>query len=150
MVSFGKAHDQITGNNMRYGIDARMINHSGIGTYIQNLRPVSSPYLAKGELSEAALRGKSIFDSEKGGCIECHPPPFYTDLDTHNVDTRAEYDASGNFDTPTLIECWRTAPYLHDGRYTIIQEVLREERHPPGQQLSDSEIDDLAAFVLSL
>ena len=31
-----------------------------------------------------------------------------------------------DFDTPTLIEVWRTAPYLHDGRYLTIEELIAE------------------------
>jgi cytochrome c peroxidase len=58
------------------------------------------------------------------------------------------------FDTPTLIEVWRTAPYLHDGRYLTIRELLAEGRHGleggPLEALGEQEIDDLVEFVLSL
>ena len=39
------------------------------------------------------------------------------------------YDRNDRFDTPTLIEVWRTAPYLHDGRYATIKELFSKGRH---------------------
>jgi hypothetical protein len=56
-------------------------------------------------------------------------------------------------DTPSLIEVWRTAPYLHDGRAATIREVLIEhnpgDRHGITSNLSDQQIDDLAEYVLT-
>ena len=56
--------------------------------------------------------------------------------------------------TPTLIEVWRTAPYLHDGRYTTIKEVVTKGNHADMRgrtsHLKEQEIDDLVAFVKSL
>jgi len=58
------------------------------------------------------------------------------------------------FDTPTLIEVWRTAPYLHDGRYESVRQVLIEGRHglkdKVFEALSKRQIEDLVEFVLSL
>ena len=57
-------------------------------------------------------------------------------------------------DTPTLIECWRTAPYMHDGHYTTIQQLLKEGKHGSVsgdvEGLTDQERKDLVEFVLSL
>ena len=33
-------------------------------------------------------------------------------------------DLEDSFDTLTLVEVWPTAPYLHDGRYVTIKEML--------------------------
>ena len=53
-----------------------------------------------------------------------------------------------------MIEVWRTAPYLHDGRYTTIRELLTEGRHGLRRirdgDMSEQDIDDLVEFVLSL
>ena len=58
------------------------------------------------------------------------------------------------FDTPTLTECWRTAPYLYDGRALTMRDVLTtcnpDDTHGETQNLTDEEIDDLAEYVLSL
>jgi hypothetical protein len=57
-------------------------------------------------------------------------------------------------DTPTLIECWRTAPYLHDGRAATMRDVLGEanpdDRHGRTSGLTPIELSDLAEYVLSL
>ncbi len=57
------------------------------------------------------------------------------------------------FDTPTLVEAWRTAPYLYDGRAATIKEVLTkynpDDKHGVTSNLTKNEISDLAKFVLS-
>jgi cytochrome c peroxidase len=62
-------------------------------------------------------------------------------------------DKNQKFDTPTLAEVWRTAPYLYDGRAVTIEEVLTkynpDDKHGLTSNLSDKEITDLANFVLS-
>ncbi len=57
-----------------------------------------------------------------------------------------------DFDTPTLVEAWRTAPYLHDGRYATIEQLLTEGKHGLDRThgLSDQEMNELSEFVLSL
>ena len=39
------------------------------------------------------------------------------------------YDRRNTWDTPTLIENWRTGPYLHDGRCATMTEVFTIEKH---------------------
>ena len=113
-----------------------------------------SPHLVDGQLSPAAQRGKKLFDSDRTGCRDCHPAPLYTDLKMQNVGTRGPADYGDAFDTPTLVEVWRTAPYLHDGRYATIKELIVKGKHgkDPGRArpLSEQEVDDLVEFVLSL
>ncbi len=124
-----------------------------IDEYVQSLEPVPSPYLVDGRLSPAAERGKALFASERTGCSRCHPAPLYTDLKTHDVGSRDKYGWVDRFDTPTLIEVWRTAPYLHNGLHPTIKELLVQGKHGLGgrlEGLSEQEIDDLAEFVLSL
>lgn len=121
--------------------------------YLRALKPEPSPLLVKGELSESARRGEKIFAAV--GCTGCHKAPLFTDMNSHNVGTRSRYDKPTDcFDTPTLVEVWRSAPYLHDGSAATIREVLTS-RNPAGEHgvltgLSPDDIDDLAAYVLSL
>jgi len=125
-----------------------------IDAYLESLEPVPSPRLVNGRLSPAARRGKRLFFSEKVGCATCHPPPLYTDLRMYDVGSKRGWDDRASFDTPTLVEVWRTAPYLHDGHYLTIEELIAEGKH--GKEggdiasLTPREIDDLVAFVLSL
>jgi YVTN family beta-propeller protein len=127
---------------------------AAIDAYLKTLRPVPSPRLVDGRLSPAAERGRSLFESRRVGCARCHPAPLYTDLKSHNVGSRSPIERTERFDTPTLVEVWRTAPYLHDGRYTTLKQLLVEGKHglrrSPDPPLAGHEIDDLVEFVLSL
>jgi DNA-binding beta-propeller fold protein YncE len=125
-----------------------------VDTYLRSLRPVPSPYLVDGRLSAAAKRGKKLFNSVRVGCAECHPAPLFTDLRHHDVGTRGPSDNIDEFDTPTLIEAWRTAPYLHDGRCKTMAELIGKEKHGNSigdvEGLSPQEIADLIEYVRSL
>lgn len=95
--------------------------------------------------------GGKIF--KKAGCARCHPSPLYTDMNKYNVETGKGMEKNLAFDTPTLVEVWRTAPYLHDGRAATMKEVLTKhnygDKHGVTSNLTENEIDDLAEFVLS-
>lgn len=124
-----------------------------IDEYLKSLKPVPSPYLVHGKLSDAAKRGKNIF--AKASCADCHVPGLYTDLHPHDVGTRVAYDRpTDEFYTPTLIEVWRTAPYLHDGSAATMRDVVTtcnpHDEHGETSKLSQQDIDDLCEYVLSL
>ncbi len=123
-----------------------------IDAYLKSLKPVPSPLLVDGALSPAARRGKEVF--EKAGCAVCHPEPLYTDKKQYDVGTGKDLDAGQAFDTPTLVEVWRTAPYLHDGRSATMGDLLTKDNpkdlHGRTSGLTADEIGDLVAFVLSL
>lgn len=82
----------------------------------------------------------------------------------YDVGTNSKFDIkldSGNqpvpqkiFDTPTLIELWRTAPYLHDGRYYILEELFEKGSHGNIKMsidgLSENEIKQLIDYLKSL
>ena len=126
---------------------------AAIDAYLKSLQAIASPYLEDGRLSPAAKRGKRLFFSDKVGCSKCHPAPLYTDMKRHDIGSKSPCDRRRAFDTPTLIEVWRTAPYLHDGRYTTIKELITERQHCRQQgkaELSEQQIRDLIEFVLSL
>jgi len=80
---------------------------------------------------------------------------LFTDLKKHDVGTGKGSQAKKGFDTPTLIEIWRTAPYLIDGRALTILDVL-SKKHNPGDRhgktsdLTKQELTDMAQYVLSL
>ncbi len=123
--------------------------------YLKAMRPVPSPYLVKGELSEKALEGKDLFEDSEVGCIQCHFGTYFTDQSLHDVGTAVADDAPHTeWDTPTLIECWRTAPYLHDGSAVTIMDVLttrnKDQKHGHTSQLTREQLEALAEYVLSL
>jgi cytochrome c peroxidase len=125
---------------------------NAVVAYLKSLRPVPSPALVNGALSPAARRGRKIFQS--AGCADCHPPPLYTNLKSYDIGTTAGLDAGKPVDTPTLVECWRTAPYRHDGSAATLRDVFTsthpEDPHGQKSKLSEQELNDLIEYVRSL
>jgi cytochrome c peroxidase len=112
---------------------------------------VPSPHLENGKLSKKAKSGEKVF--EKAGCAVCHPSGLLTDLKQHDLGTSKGLDQGKPQDTPTLVEVWRTAPYLHDGRAATLMDMFTKhnanEKHGRTAKLSKEELEDLCEFVLS-
>jgi len=126
---------------------------NSLDAYLKSLAPLPSPFLVKGKLSKSAARGKKLFAS--ADCADCHTPGLFTDLKSYDVGTTGAYDrGAAVFDTPTLIEVWRTAPYLHDGSAVTIRDVLtthnKGDQHGKTSKLTPEQLDDLANYILSL
>ena len=117
-----------------------------VDAYLKALRPVPSPLLVNGELSEKAKEGRKVFD--KLQCGECHSGPYYTDQKMHRIGDNIEFEKG--WDTPTLIEVWRTAPYLFNGRAATMQEVFEVQKHGIDKKVSKKEIEALTEYVNSL
>jgi cytochrome c peroxidase len=128
---------------------------------------------AGGELSEQELSGLAVFRKQ---CATCHPEPLFTDYSFRNiglpVDTELNdygrlsitHDPADSlkFKVPTLRNVMMSYPYLHDGRFKTIRQVLdhytngvvqsttldREFRKP--MALTDREKTDLVAFLQTL
>jgi cytochrome c peroxidase len=89
-------------------------------------------------MNEAAVRGMALFKG-KARCILCHGGSNFTDNQFHNLGvpqvgpmkedlgrfyvTKAEKD-KGAFKTPTLRSVLETAPYMHDGAFKTLEEVV--------------------------
>ena len=127
-----------------------------VQAYLRDVKHIPSPYHRKadGSLDAPAARGKKLF--AKAGCAECHAPPLYTDLKMYDVGTRTARNLKGRkeFDTPSLIELYRTGPYLHDGRAATLIEVITkfnpDDEHGKTSKLTAAQIADLVAFLMSL
>ncbi len=127
-----------------------------LAAFMDSLRLPRSPSHARGEpLSAAEQRGRRVFERPQLGCITCHPPPLYTDQKKHDVGTATPDERIGpEYDTPTLLGLWASAPYFHDGSAATLAEALT--RPTPGREhdvrgrLEESEIQDLVAFLTSL
>lgn len=118
-----------------------------VDAYLKSLRPVPSPYLVNGDLSDRAKDGRKVF--EKAGCGECHSGPYFTDLKMHRIGEDVEFEAG--WDTPTLREVWRTAPYLFNGRAATMEEVFSVYKHGlDKKKLSKKDIEALTEYVNSL
>ena len=127
--------------------DARAID-----AYLKHLEPAPSPHRVDGKLTPLAEQGKAVF--AKAGCAACHPPPLFTDRRKYDLGMGRHGDKGRAFDTPTLVEAWRTAPYLHDGRADTIMDMLAEhnpdDAHGTTSKLSKQELEALTEYVLSL
>jgi cytochrome c peroxidase len=127
-----------------------------VEAYLHSLRPQPSPFLDDGQLSEAARRGKKLFDDPRAGCANCHVGELLTDLRTYNVGTRVADDQQDEdaFLTPKLLELWRTAPYLHHGHAATLSDVLtkhnRQDRHGKTSHLNQQELEALVEYLKSL
>lgn len=89
----------------------------------------------KEDLGEDAWRGWQLFQEYK--CVECHAPPNFTDYSARNNGWKEDYgndlgkfringDSSllGAFKVPSLRNIVLTAPYMHDGSASTLDEVL--------------------------
>lgn len=87
------------------------------------------------ELSPLEMAGYKLFLSEKAECFHCHGSPLFTDDELHNngldvnpddgqFKTTSNISDKGKFRTPTLRNIELTAPYMHDGRFGTLEEVI--------------------------
>jgi YVTN family beta-propeller protein len=117
--------------------------------YLKQLAPVESPYLQEYKQKDPAQKGKTLF--EQAGCFQCHQGKYLTNQNKYNVDTGDGDDKGRPFDTPSLNEIWRTAPYLYDGRATTLKEVFTkynpDGRHGYTKNLSEDELEALILYI---
>lgn len=152
-------------------------------------------YRRVGFLSESAERGKRFFFDEGGGdgvtdaeCFHCHSAPLFTDNSFRNngitfftedtaldIPDLGRYEVTnrdrdiGLFRVPTLRNIEFSAPYMHDGRFETLEEVLDHYRcniqqsptldplmtnhcdpADPITFIDEQGRDDIIAFLLSL
>jgi cytochrome c peroxidase len=86
-------------------------------------------------LSTQEQRGWNVFITH-GNCADCHMPPLFTDARVVNIGLDAEPTDlglgartgiawhMGRFKTPSLRNVAVTGPYMHDGRFRTLEEVV--------------------------
>jgi DNA-binding beta-propeller fold protein YncE len=125
---------------------------SAIDAYLKSLLPVPSPYLVDGKFSPEALEGMRLF--KEADCLSCHSGPYFTNMEMIDVGTGSGLEQGRAFDVPTLIEIWRTAPYLYDGRAATLEDVLTtynpDDRHGKTSNMTDDELKALVMYLKSL
>ncbi len=149
MISGIRAHAEIAvraGYNFIQFFDISEEDAVCVDEYLKALRPVPSPLLVNGELSDLAKEGRKVFEKLK--CGECHSGPYYTDMKYHRIGEDVEFEKG--WDTPTLREVWRTAPYLFDGRAATMEEVFEVHKHGIDKKVSKKDIEALVEYVNSL
>ncbi|MDX1614258.1 MAG: hypothetical protein R3300_08100 [Candidatus Promineifilaceae bacterium] len=127
-----------------------------LAAYISSLAPPLSPDRALGRpLPPAAVRGEAHYNDASLGCADCHPPPLYTDNQSHDVGTATADERIGPaFNTPSLRGLYDSPPYFHDGSAATLYEAVTRlggaGQHDVSGRLSPSEIEELLAFLLAL
>lgn len=138
--------------------------------------------LGEAELTPEELNGFNVFmDENRGDCFHCHGSdknPLWTDNIFHNNGLDENFSDlglgavtgdpadNGKFKTPSLRNLAFTAPYMHDGRFATIDEVidhyseglknsstidpLMKKVAQGGVGLSEKDKADLKSFLLSL
>ncbi len=120
-------------------------------------------------IDKSARQGFALFLG-KAGCARCHTPPGFTDSKIHNIGLDSMdpgyYEISRQkqhhnaFRTPSLRQVGHTPPYMHDGSYQTLREVI-EHYNRGGQlrgggndlkplHLSPQEMGQLEAFLRTL
>lgn len=138
--------------------------------------------LGEVELTPKELNGFNVFmDEAKGDCFHCHGSdknPLWTDNIFHNNGLDSTFtdlglgavtgdpSDNGKFKSPSIRNLAFTAPYMHDGRFTTLDDVinhyseglknsttidpLMKKVSEGGVGLSNDDKADLKAFLLSL
>jgi len=115
-----------------------------VAQFLGSMKSVSAKYdeaLSNNDFSSySSLEnlGKEIFFSSKGQCSACHAGANFSSINSYydnnslrgatNIGLDAEYAdkgiENGRFRIPSLRNVALTAPYMHDGRYETLEEVI--------------------------
>lgn len=114
-------------------------------------------------MSDAQIRGRAIF-LNKGKCFDCHFSPDFTGDEFRNIGT---YDGKkytdvgrfaitkdsadlGKFKTPGLRNIALTAPYMHNGMFRTLEEVIDYYDNPSKFVANPINLDTLLQKPLNL
>ena len=113
-----------------------------------------SPFLnADGTMSEAAARGKTVFEG-KAQCSTCHTAPLYIPVPPNPL-TIANGVGVGLApdNVASLRGIWSSAPYLWNASAPTLRDVIVNnpgDKHGTTSGLTPQEIDDLIEFLKTL
>lgn len=130
-------------------------------------------------ITASQKRGHKLFTDPKNKCFECHFSPDFTGDEFRNIGLldgtkykdsgryliTKNKDDIGKFKVPGLRNVAITAPYMHDGSFKSLKEIIRYYNdiykivsHPINEDslvksklnLSESDITDIENFLISL
>jgi len=154
-----------------------------LAAYERTLETINSAWdrYAKGDkkaVNNAVLRGRKLFNT-KGKCFDCHSGTDFTNDEFRNIGLYNGYELNdkgradftkknedvGKFKVPGLRNVGVTGPYMHNGMFKTLKEVLAYYNNPTNivmgsintdslliepLNLSSSELEDLEAFLMAL
>lgn len=143
-----------------------------IASFVRTIISGDSPYDRlvwkddRGALSEPARRGMALFFSERLSCSKCHSGFTFSGPAVWEGGPKIEPTFHDNglgarFRAPTLRNVAVTAPYMHDGRFATLEEVVdhyaKGGTASPGRSplvrgfsITEAEKGDLVEFLKSL
>lgn len=159
--------------------EATIVN--ALATFLRHLRSGDSAYdrFAAGDttaMTATQQAGMQLFMG-KAGCVVCHTPPLFTNLQFHNAGIGMQAEKpdvgaagekafndpkrNGQFKTPTLRDVAKTGPYFHDGSVPTLREAVKlmqggglpnkdKDALLVDRRLNDEEIDQIVAFLEAL
>jgi len=127
----------------------------------------------RNQLNESELNGKELFFSNKLGCSSCHGTFLFTNHTIENNGLYEVYEDSGKyrlthlqddigkFKVPSLRNIEITAPYMHNGSISTLEEVIEHyasggKNHfnknelITGFSITDEEKDNIVSFLKAL
>lgn len=148
-----------------------------LGAYIRSLQSNQSKFdlylRGEVEMTDEELLGRDLFFSERTKCSVCHEPPHFTNNQLMNNGIHETYIDSGKarvtfkhedlyfFKVPSLRNVEHTFPYMHDGSFQTLEEVVEHynlggKKHPKQSpliqplSLTNEEQNALVKFLQSL
>jgi YVTN family beta-propeller protein len=127
-------------------------------------RPVNRFRPLGASLTAAQRRGKAIYERTRTNdgreipvqnrCVTCHPAPYFTDRQVHDIGTRHIHDRQGRFDTPHLNNIYDSAPYLHNGMAPTLEEIWTvynpDDKHGVTNDMTKDQLNDLIEYLKTL
>lgn len=118
----------------------------------------------KAKLTAQEERGRKLFVSDRTHCFDCHRGPDFTNDEFKNIglyDGKKLLDKGrfiisgdsndlGRFKTPGLRNVAITAPYMHDGRFSTLEQVVNYYNTPDAFVLRPINIDSTLKTSLGL
>lgn len=141
-------------------IDSTLVTRA-LAQFVRSLTSFDSPFDRfwfggdSSALSEQAQNGLALFTSQ-GKCAGCHAPGLFTDHALRNNgldvvlsdpgygDVTGDPADLGKFKVPTLRNIAVTGPYMHDARFTTLEEVLGH--YNGGVHMTSPNVDLLMDF----
>ena len=95
-------------------------------------------------MSTAAIRGREVFMSKKAKCFDCHFSPDFTGDEFRNIGLfdknqfldKGRFEVTkdsadlGKFKVPGLRNVAVTPPYMHNGMFSTLEEVVEYYDNP--------------------